>query len=122
MWAERDAKAIAIAKSKLLTEIQINKKVMRQAWEDSLREITSQKQITTPGGARGKAEEDDSEPNKERQEASLRTEQRDGNVQFMRELRECMRFEAEILGLFTQQPMSQQITKPIQIIRVRGRP
>jgi transposase len=98
MWAERDAKAIAMAKSKLLTEIQINKKVMRQAWEDSLkpREITSQKQVTTPGGARGKAgEEGDSEPDKERQEASLRTEQRDGNVQFMKELREYMRFEAE---------------------------
>jgi hypothetical protein len=119
-WAERDAKARTVAKGRLLNEIQLNKRIMRDAWEDSLkpREITSQKQIKTPGGIVGDGNDAKTEPDKERHEASLRTEQRDGNVAFMKEVREYIEMEAKILGLYAPEPPEDHPREQIRFIYV----
>jgi predicted DNA-binding protein YlxM (UPF0122 family) len=98
-WAEPNPKKLGVIKARLLTEIRLNKKIMRQAWRDSLKpkETASKKQVSTPGGVVAAGE--DARPDRERNEASLKTEERDGNVAFMREVREYISLEIKLHGL-----------------------
>jgi hypothetical protein len=101
LWSEDDKKKLVIIKNRLLAEISANKKVMRQAWRDSLKpkDTVSKKQVSTPGGVMGAGDDAKQEPDKERNEASLKTEDRDGNAAFMREVREYIAMELDVHGL-----------------------
>jgi hypothetical protein len=100
-WSVPGKLNLEAIKARLLLEIKANKKAMRKAWERSqaTKETTTQKQIKTPGGVVGAGEDARVEPDKERQEASLKAEGRDGSVCFMREVREYISLEIDIHGL-----------------------
>jgi hypothetical protein len=101
-WAETEPpKKLAVTKGRLLTEIALNKKIMKQAWRDSLKpkETVAKKQVSTPGPVVGAGEAAQQQPDRERNEATLKTEDRDGNVSFMREVREYITLELDGHGL-----------------------
>jgi hypothetical protein len=117
-WGTGKPEALAVAKNRMLAEIAANKRICRQAWRDSLKpkETLSQKQVSTPGAvADGEAG-----PDRNRDEVGKRVEERDGNVAFLRELREYLALECKIHGLDAAQKveMSGGEGPPIQIIEV----
>jgi hypothetical protein len=120
-WREPDKTKLPIVKARLLAEIAANKKAMRQAWRDSLKpkEVTSQKQVSVTGEAKEGADGEVASGDRERKEASLRTEDRDGNVAYMREIREYIALECKMHGLFApEQVQHSGGDAPIRIIEI----
>jgi predicted DNA-binding protein YlxM (UPF0122 family) len=118
-WAQPDPRTLQVIKNKMLAEIAANKRVCRQAWRDSLKpkETISQKQVSTPGEVAGDGEHG---PDRNRDEIGKRVEERNGNVAFLRELREYMAMECKIHGLDAAHKVEMSGTDgpPIRIIEV----
>jgi hypothetical protein len=117
-WGTATPESLTVVKNRLLAEITANKQVCRHAWRNSLKpkETLSQKQVSLPGAvADGEAGLD-----RNRDEVGKRVEERDGNVAFLRELREYLALECKIHGLDAAQKveMSGGDGPPIQIIEV----
>jgi hypothetical protein len=100
-WSAPEKPNLHTIKARILAELNAQKKQARKAWEKSqaTKETSTQKQVKTPGGVVGEGESVQVEPDKERNEASLRTEERDGSVAFLKEIRECIKMECQIHGL-----------------------
>jgi len=82
-WAAADSKPdLKVIRQRILAKLADLEKTYRQAWLDSLKpkEIVSKKQVSIPGEATGAGANLKTSADRERNEASLRTEERDGNV------------------------------------------
>jgi hypothetical protein len=110
IWGTADRAALMAQRERMLLKCRLHERAARAAWERSQlsREITTQKQVKTPGEVTGEGDEAKSGPDRERQEASLRTEGRDGNPSFLREIAWCMEQECKLRGLYSpEQPEHQ---------------
>jgi hypothetical protein len=120
-WRETSKPDLETIKCRQLTKLEMLQKMHWEAWEVSQRpkEIVSKKQISTPGTTDGQEQAD-----RERNEASIRTEERDGSVAFLKEVRECIKMECEIHGLTGRKVelTGSENGPPIQFIEVRRPP
>jgi hypothetical protein len=117
-WAEPDKPSLAFYKARMLAKIRFHEKRMEHAWLGSLKpkETVSKKQVSTPGGVSGEGEQPS--PDRERNEASLRTEERDGNPAFLHSIEWCMEQEIKLRGLDAPQVLELEARKPLQFIRL----
>lgn len=119
-WEESNRGKLKILKAKMLAKIEFHEMRCEEAWEQSkkTKETTTQKQVKTPGGVVGAGDNAQLEPGSERQEASLRTEERDGNPAFLKSIEWCMEKEIELHGLDSPQQLEIDAIKPIQFIHI----
>jgi hypothetical protein len=121
-WAEPDKTNMAIYKARMLAKLRAHEKTARTAWVESLtpKETVSKKQVSTPGGIVGDGADAKVIGDKERNEASLRTENRDGNPAFLHSIEWCIEQEIKMRGLDAPQKaeISGRGGKPIEFVEV----
>jgi len=120
-WAAADSKPdLKVIRQRILAKLADLEKTYRQAWLDSLKpkEIVSKKQVSIPGEATGAGANLKTSADRERNEASLRTEERDGNVAFLNGILACVDRECKLRGVDAPQKLEVSVSEPIKIIRV----
>jgi hypothetical protein len=119
-WSEPEKENLHATKARMLAEIKAHKDMCRKAWEKSqdTKEITTQKQVKTPRAVAGEGEDAQPEEDKERNEASLRIEERDGNPAFLKSIEWCIDRECKLRGLDAPQKMELDVLEPVKILRV----
>jgi hypothetical protein len=104
----------------MLAKIEFHELRCEKAWERSqkTKETTTRKQVKTPGVV-GAGEDVRVEPGTERNEASLRAEERDGNPAFLKSIEWAIDRQCKLLGLDAAQQHEREAITPIQLVEVR---
>jgi hypothetical protein len=120
-WAAADNKPdLKVVRERVLAKLADLEKTYRKAWLESLKpkEVVSKKQVSIPGEATGEGANLKMSADRERNEASLRTEEREGNVAFLNGILACIDRECKLRGVDAPQKLDVNVFEPIKIIRV----